>query len=816
MSLRIRLVLLVLIAALPVLAVQVLHRLGERQAERQQIAVTALRLTDLQAERVARLVDTARALTTTLAQHPSVLERDGSVCTARIRDILERLPEFAGIGVFAPDGTSFCRSGEDRTIFIGDRSYFREVVRERRFVSSGHIFGRLVQQPAVIFAAPALDAGKLRAVVLLAYALSDLPKLLHEDMLPKGASIELVDAGGKLLAHLPASADARAGMPRGVFEPPPGSRSGTAVAEGADGIKRVYGYVALPEPASVEVVVGIPLAPALAEINALMWRDLAVITAIFALAALAALLMSEHSISRPMAALKTAAGRLARGDLAARARVGRAAAEEVSALAGSLNEMAEAIAARETALAASEELGRRILASSQDCIEVLDLDGRLLSINAAGQKALEIDDEAAVLGAFYGELWDEDVPGELHDALAQARGGEAARFLGRLHTASGREMWWDVSLSPIPDASGRPERLLVVSRDMTELKRAEQHRELLMAELDHRVKNALAAVQSMARQALAPGGQADVFVERFAALATAYGLLSNSRWEGGALTALLDGVLAAHRDRVTLSGPEVQLDARTTQVLALGVHELATNAAKHGALSRDTGRVEIRWTPGGGGRELRLEWLEHGGPAAEPPAATGFGLSLLRRSVRHELGGEVDLDFGPEGLRCRLLLPLRASSGRAETHDARRADAQRGGSADVPLPPSPGGRVLVLEDSVLVAMEIEAVLTEAGYAVLGPAATVAEAFQLMEARRTDAAVLDVNLGGGETSFPVATALRDQGTPFVFLTGYSNRAVFPPELLDAPRIAKPFQERRLLDTLAAALARPAAEAASGGA
>ena len=813
MLLRIGLILLVLIAALPVLTVQVVSRFDARESQRQEIASTALRLAALEAERISRLVDIAHAVTATLVQLPAVLGRDGPECAERVNDLLDSLPQFAGIGAFAPDGTSFCRSGGDDPIFIGDRRYFQEALQKRRFVGSGHSVGRLLHEPVIVFAMPAIDdAGELRAVVLLDYPLSRLSAYLQTEALPAGVSVDLIDDDGVLMARLPASDLEREGTSAFVLDRLRAEPGGTATGKGTDGISRVFGYVRLPEPAGFEVVVGLPLTSALAQIDALMWRDLAIVAITFGIAALAAVLISEYGISRPIAALKTAAGRLARGDLAARARLGPAAAVEVAALAGSLNEMADAIAERERALSASEEFARRILASSQDCIEVLDLDGRLVSINAPGRKALEIDDETEILGVHYSELWDEDVPGEVQEAIAQARSGEAARFLGSLHTASGRQMWWDISISPIADAGGRPERLLVVSRDMTELKQAERHRELLTAELDHRVKNALAAIQSMARRALDPGRRADEFVERIAAMATVYSLLSSGRWEGSALGALVASMLAGHERQVSFHGPEVQLDAQTTQVLAVVMHELAANAARHGALRNDAGQVEIRWSLDDGDHDLRLEWREHGGASVEGqdgngPGVGDFGFQLLRRSVEHELGGKVELDFRPDGLRCVLLLPLRAPSSHAERDDATTHEPPPSARPASPRDLTPaGGRVLVLEDSVLVAMEIEAVLAGAGYAVLGPAATVAEALQLMETRRVDAAVLDVNLGGGETSFPVAMALRDDGTPFIFLTGYSNRAVFPPELQAVGRVAKPFQERHLLDTLGATIAR----------
>ena len=205
--------------------------------------------------------------------------------------------------------------------------------------------------------------------------------------------------------------------------------------------------------------------------------------------------------------------------------------------------------------------------------------------------------------------------------------------------------------------------------DVTDEKRADEQRDMLMAELDHRVRNVLAVVQGLASLTLPRDDEATAtYRGRLRALAHAHGLLAETRWVGAGLRRLVEAELAPYRDadgRLGLAGEEVVLEPAAAQALVLAVHELATNAAKHGALSRPGGRVDVAWTTTGagaaeeeGGRRLNLVWTETGGPAVAAPERQGFGHLLIERNVRHSLGGRVGLDFRPEGLRCEIEFPL--------------------------------------------------------------------------------------------------------------------------------------------------------------
>jgi two-component system, chemotaxis family, sensor kinase Cph1 len=191
----------------------------------------------------------------------------------------------------------------------------------------------------------------------------------------------------------------------------------------------------------------------------------------------------------------------------------------------------------------------------------------------------------------------------------------------------------------------------------------------VMAELDHRLKNILANIQALLRhsrrRAAGPAIDADAFVRDFEArvhaMATAHDLLHASRWEGARLRPLVAEELRPHADgpgrgRIAISGRDLVLRPRAAMSLSLALHELATNAAKHGALSVPDGTVALRWRRTQAG--LVLQWAEHGGPPAAPPTRRGFGLTVIERSLAYEIGGSSRLDFTPLGLRCTIRIPV--------------------------------------------------------------------------------------------------------------------------------------------------------------
>jgi PAS domain S-box-containing protein len=231
----------------------------------------------------------------------------------------------------------------------------------------------------------------------------------------------------------------------------------------------------------------------------------------------------------------------------------------------------------------------------------------------------------------------------------------------------GREMWLEESASAEFDAAGRFLRLKGLTRDITARKRAEERQDLLIAELDHRVKNVLARVAVVAMYTRQGSSSMDQFVKtldgRIQAMATAHSLLSQSRWHGVGLTDLVRHQLAPYATdaNMTTSGPDVVLPAAATQAVAMVLHELVTNAAKYGALSTSDGRVSVNWDrlPNEGtAPKLTIIWREIAGPPIAAPVRPGFGASLIRDLIPHELGGTVDLGFLADGACCKIEFPL--------------------------------------------------------------------------------------------------------------------------------------------------------------
>ncbi|WP_148219479.1 sensor histidine kinase [Azospirillum sp. B510] len=234
--------------------------------------------------------------------------------------------------------------------------------------------------------------------------------------------------------------------------------------------------------------------------------------------------------------------------------------------------------------------------------------------------------------------------------------------------------WVQVRGRAVYDRNGVPTGLAGVSLNITDRKKAEERQLLLLEELNHRVKNTLAMVQSIARQTLraAPSVEAfpDAFQSRLRALAQAHDLLTRRHWQGASLSEIAALTLEPHVDagRVRVGGPPVTLATGVAVSLHLAFHELATNAAKYGALSVENGRVDLDWrvarpAPGPSIRDedggaLVLLWRESGGPRVEPPTRRGFGSRLIERGLAHELDGDVVLAFDPAGVQCRLTIPL--------------------------------------------------------------------------------------------------------------------------------------------------------------
>jgi len=260
---------------------------------------------------------------------------------------------------------------------------------------------------------------------------------------------------------------------------------------------------------------------------------------------------------------------------------------------------------------------------------------------------LHPDDRALVLSGF--------------EAALDPRSGGRFGFEHRVCAADGAVRWLQAAGQVVFASDGAPLRAVGSTREVTERRHAQERQRLLMAELDHRVKNVLATVQSIALRTLGPGPSGEALMGRIAALAQAHAILSAEEWRGAELTGLLEAVLSAHSTapgRVTLEGPKVVLPPKLAQSVALALHELVTNAAKYGALSTGAGRISARWERLDGPGRLRLLWRESGGPPVSPPGRRGFGSTLIERSLAYEFEARVDVQYRPDGVVCEIELPL--------------------------------------------------------------------------------------------------------------------------------------------------------------
>jgi two-component sensor histidine kinase/CheY-like chemotaxis protein len=367
----------------------------------------------------------------------------------------------------------------------------------------------------------------------------------------------------------------------------------------------------------------------------------------------------------------------------------------------------------------------------------------------------------------------------------------------RIRRPDGELRWCMGTATASFDDEGRLTRISGVTVDITERKQAEERQALLAREVDHRARNALAIIQAIVRltRARTIADYKSTVEGRIMALARAHTLLSESRWRGADFDTLVADELAPYRaeygDRIVAIGPPVSLQPITAQTLALSLHELATNAAKYGALSTAEGTLTVSWELRAG--RLAVLWRESGVRLGEPQAAQqGFGLRLISTSVEQQLGGKANFEWTPAGLRCDIVVPLREaaiapgqSSSRTKEEAPETAPAAK---SVIDL------RVLLVEDEALVAMMMQDVLEDLGCTIFGPYRTLASAVEAAKDEAVDLALLDINLGD-ELVYPAAEILAARGVRFVFLTGYDNDHV-DTRFRYASVLQKPFDREAL--------------------
>ena len=338
-----------------------------------------------------------------------------------------------------------------------------------------------------------------------------------------------------------------------------------------------------------------------------------------------------------------------------------------------------------------------------------------------------------------------------------------------------------------------------------ERKEAAVRMQVLNDELNHRVKNILALIKSLINQQSTSATDLEAFVSalkgRIIALSHAHDQVVRTDG-GGSFEKLLRTELSPYPNEQTrLMGPDVCLDARAYSVMALVIHELATNAAKYGPLTVPEGTLTVTWsiTPDG----LKIHWQESDGPIVQKPTREGFGSVLLHRSVPFDLQGSSDIEYRESGLIAKIVIPAKyivsetAQSARWTTKNVK---------SEMPVDGLviSGRRGLVIEDQLVIALEAEDMLRSLGAEHVTTVATVFDAREILEAQHIDFAVLDLNLGS-HNSLELAELLRQRGVPFIFATGYGDSIMIPASFREIPVVRKPYTEEVIGAGLAQALA-----------
>jgi PAS domain S-box-containing protein len=403
-----------------------------------------------------------------------------------------------------------------------------------------------------------------------------------------------------------------------------------------------------------------------------------------------------------------------------------------------------------------------------------------------GDEPLSIDGAMAVVHPEHRDM--------VRKHIAAYAPGEGRRELEfKILRPDGETRWLLDRGQVVSTDSGPGQRVMGTVIDITNRKRIEERQRLLMAELDHRVKNILGNVSAIARLSRRSARSVEEFVEaldgRIQAISRAHSLLRRGAWGGADLSEFVDEALSPFLSsgNIKIAAEPVRIVAEVAQSMALILHELATNAMKHGALSNPAGRVTVGWTRMASGH-LRFSWQETGAPAATPPSSKGFGLTVLQTAAS-DLGAVATCDFAPDGFHYTLQGPFEARPPQAVTlpFDTMEANARRAANEDAE---PPRARVLIVEDEVLVALQLQKDLEDSGFGVIGPARSLRHGQILASGDSFDVALLDVRLGR-ETSAAIAEHLVRRNIPFAFATGYSDFTMLPEHLRQVPKLNKPY-------------------------
>jgi PAS domain S-box-containing protein len=501
---------------------------------------------------------------------------------------------------------------------------------------------------------------------------STVSRILQDQGLPPAWIGAIVDRNGTLVART-RDADRFVGKPatpENVQRVRAGVKQGVYESISLDNIPTLLALSRSPG-SEWSTIVAVPRS----EITGAPWRSALYLTMAGGLLLAGGAAMAwriGRNIAAPVERLVSSAQDLGRGRPISVRESGLAEIDRVgSALASASIQLRE----REAALRESEARLRATHENAAVGIAEVDREGRFISVNEARCK-LTGHTREELIGQHFAhvtqagtldqdlELFTRQVKGELDTYTTESQ----------FKRKDGSTGWARVNSTALRDPSGHFLYAVRVVEDVTERRDADRRQKLLIDELNHRVKNTLATVQSLAwqssRSGAPPQAAQERFQERLLALSRTHNLLNETHWEGASFRTVLQTELQPYMtapSRIRIDGPEVHLAPRSAVVLGMAFHELTTNAAKYGALCAPSGRVQVSWKMDGPGSEtaLTVDWRELDGPAVEAEPKPGFGSRLLRQTITQELAGHLDIRFEREGVRCTMVIPIGSASQQA-------------------------------------------------------------------------------------------------------------------------------------------------------
>jgi PAS domain S-box-containing protein len=531
--------------------------------------------------------------------------------------------------------------------------------------------GATAGRPIVSINAPILRNGEVTGLINIALDPERLAKVLQSSLLPPGWVGAVVDRGGRIVARSRDHARYVGQAATADLQANTSGREGTWTGLTLDGVPVLSGF-ARSALSDWRIAVGAPVAI----VEAPLRQSLAWLVGLGAAALAVSSLVAGwcgRQIARSLRSLADAAAGIGGAGVV---RPTRTVLREVNAIGQALGQ-------------ASADLGRRTEDRDRAEAALRESEQRLRLSLGAGQMAVWESDTSRNFVSSSPELnrllgYPEDAEPTLDEIRTRYAPGEMERMQGIVRDTIGRGerfaeaelevQWqdgsrhWLLLRAEIEVRGPGQVRTIGVAMDITARKRSELHLRLLVNELNHRVKNTLATVQSIAAQTfrgdVTSASAREAFEARLMALSRVHDVLTRENWEGASLREIVDGAVSPYVGAdgtafFLVEGPLVWLPPRMALALAMALQELATNASKYGALSSETGRVTIRWRLAkAGARRLQLVWEEFGGPAVAVPGRRGFGTRLIERSLAQDLDGEVRIEFRPGGVVCTIDAPL--------------------------------------------------------------------------------------------------------------------------------------------------------------